>query len=418
MVENKKQRVFHITQDFPYGHLEDSFVGPEYPYLCECFDISIIAAEVPPDTELLSEEEVKNKGFEARIISNRQKITEKLFSLCCFLLTKDCYTEIISIIRSGKKIFRRIYRALMFGAAAETFYRRLKQSISLTRDTQALFYFYWWDYKCHGLTMHKKKHPNIKIVTRTHNYDLYDEREVYGRQFYKTQMDKKLDRIMFVSVYGKEYYLNKYGKIDSIKYPVHYLGVSDPGPPERKEKGKDIQIVSCSALIPLKRVELIIDGLSRVQDIPVHWIHMGDGIELERLQKMAEEKLKGNIQYDFRGRVSNRQVLEYYRNNNVTCFITTTSIEGNPVSVQEALSFGLPIIATCVSDIPHMIDGNGVLLSENPTGDEVAGAIRTIVNMTEDKYKDLCRNSYRIFCRDYDVNTNHRKLAEDLAGIK
>lgn len=412
MRQSANPRLYLITKDYPYGHGEDAFIKPEYPYLCDKFRVCVIAAETDETGEKIPE------NMEYTRIPSHQTLADKVVSLLRFVWEKDCYIEMASIVKARRKIPQRIYRALMFGVAAETFYRRLKKRISLTRDTQALFYFYWWDYKCHGLTMHKKKYPNIKIVTRTHNYDLYDEREVYGRQFYKPQMDKKLDRIMFVSVYGKEYYLNKYGKIDSIKYPIHYLGVSDPGAPDQKEKGKDIQIVSCSNVIPLKRVELIIDGLSRIQDIPIHWIHMGDGTELERLQKMAGEKLKGNIQYDFRGRVSNRQVLEYYRNNNVTCFITTTSIEGNPVSVQEALSFGIPIIATCVSDIPRMIDGNGVLLSENPTGGEVAGAIRTIINMPEGEYRDLCRNSYRIFRRDYDAETNHRKLAEDLAGIK
>lgn len=40
----EKTELYLITQDYPYGHLEDSFIGPEYPYLCERFHVSMIAA--------------------------------------------------------------------------------------------------------------------------------------------------------------------------------------------------------------------------------------------------------------------------------------------------------------------------------------------------------------------------------------
>lgn len=414
MEEDKKPHMYLITQEFPYGHLEDSFVGSEYPYLCRQFCVSVIAAELAPTTELLSEEAVKEKGIEARVIPTRQNIAEKLFSLLCFLLKKDCYIEIVSIVKSKEKIFRRIYRALMFGAAAETFYLRLKKSLHLAKDTRALFYFYWWDYKCLGLTMHKRRYPYIKIVARTHGFDLYDERELYGRQFFKPQMDRELQRVIFVARYGKQYYLDKYKKSDSKKYPVHYLGVYDPKIDTNVGKDKVFHIVSCSDVIPLKRIELIIEGLSKIRDIRIKWVHIGDGSEMNRLKNTAREKLGDNIDCIFMGRILHKDVIAYYKENNVNCFITTTSTEGNPVSVQEALSFGIPVIATNVSEIPFMIDRNGILLSVNPTGDEVAKAIRTIAVMDDSDYIELRKNSYRIYLRDYNVEANNSRLMEDL----
>ena len=417
MEDDRKPRMYLITQDFPYGHSEDSFVGPEYLYLCKQFHISVVAAEVAPEAELLPEETVKGKGIEARVIPTRQNIAEKLFSLLCFLLKRDCYIELVSIVRSKEKIFRRIYRALMFGSAAETFYRRLKKSLHLTKDTRALIYFYWWDYKCLGLTMHKRRYPHIKIIVRTHNFDLYDERELYGRQFFKPQMDRELERVIFVAQYGKQYYLDKYKKSDSKKYPVHYLGVYDPKVDLDKGKDKVFHIVSCSNAIPLKRVELIIEGLSEIKDIEIRWVHMGDGVELDRLKNLADQKLGANIDYSFIGRVLNEEVIDYYKENKVNCFITTTSAEGNPVSVQEALSFGIPIIATGVSDIPRMIDNNGVLLPVDPTKEEIAAAIRKIACMNDIDFIELRKNSYRIYCRDYNVDKNHCMLIEDLSQI-
>ena len=80
-----KPDMYLITKKFPYGHGEDSFVKPEYPYLCEKFHVKVIAA----------------------------------------------------IIKDKRCIAKRIYRALMFGTAAEIFYRRLKKKIGLNKDTKA-----------------------------------------------------------------------------------------------------------------------------------------------------------------------------------------------------------------------------------------------------------------------------------------
>ena len=418
MVENKKPHMYLITQDFPYGHLEDSFIEPEYSYLRRNFHISVIAAEVAPTAELLSEETVREKGIEACIIPTKQNIAEKLFSLLCFLLKRDCYIELASIVKSKEKISKRIYRALMYGVAAETFYRRLKKSLRLAKDTRALFYFYWWDYKCLGLTMHRRRYPYMHIIARTHGYDLYDEREMYGKQFFKPQMDRELDRVIFAAQYAQQYYLNKYKRSDSIKYPVHCLGVQDPKANLDEGKNQVFHIVSCSYAIPIKRIELIIEGLCQITDIEIKWVHLGNGSELNRLKDMARKKFGKNIEYNFAGRILNQDVINYYKENSVNCFITTTSTEGgNPVSVQEALSFGIPIIATAVGDLPRMVDNNGVLLSENPTGYEVAQAIRKIADLDDAGYIDLRKNSYRIYCQNYNADTNHRNLMEDLSQI-
>lgn len=405
-----KKKMYLITKDYPVGNAETSFIDPEYKMLSEVYDVSMVVTElesgVDPETD-----------DHCRAIDLHPAFGEKIVCLIKFMLHRDAWIETAAIIREGKNIMRNLFRAFMYGTFAEVFFQRLKKAIGLTAGTDALFYFYWWDYKCLGLTMHRKKYPGIRIVARTHGYDLYDERELYGRQYFKPQMDRGLERLIFVARYGKQYYLNKYRKSDSAKYPVHCLGVYDPKTDLECAKGETFHIVSCSNAIPLKRIELIIGGLSTIKDIEIKWVHMGDGTELDSLKDMAGAKLGVNIDYHFAGRIPNEEVIKYYRENNVNCFITTTSTEGNPVSVQEALSFGIPVIATSVSDIPRMIDNNGVLLPADPTADEVAAAIRKIADMDDSDYIELRKNSYRIYSRDYNVESNHRRLIEDLLRI-
>lgn len=415
-----KTKMYLITKDFPYGHGEESFVKPEYPYLCKKFDVLVIAAEVKET------EHVQNKDVKAYMISNVQRFSDKLVSFLSFLCEKDCHIEIAAIIKGKKQIVMRIYRALMFGTAAETFYRRLKKMIKLNKDTEALFYFYWFDYKCFGLSMHKDKFPNIQIIARTHGYDLYDERELYGKQFFKPQMDAKLERLIFAAQYAKDYYLDRYQKEESEKYPVHRLGVSDKRmtcEKRREELVKDsFLLVSCSHAISIKRIDRIIDGLSMVADSKIRWIHLGGGDQLTQLQERAQDKLGGkiNIEYYFPGAMTNDKVLQFYRENYVGCFITTTETEGgSPVSVQEALSFGIPIIATGIGELPQMVKGNGILLSDNPIESEVGQAIEQMAEIyNTEEYFSMCRSSLMIFEEKFNAENNFMELIRDLEGLK
>ena len=414
-----KPDMYLITHDFPYGYTEDSFVKLEYAYLCDKFHVSLIAAEVEK-----AEETVCDSSIESCIIPATQSLPDKLISLLQFLCEKDFYIEMAAIIRDKQQVLKRMYRALMFGTAAETFYRRLKKKTGLNKNTNALFYFYWFDYKCFGLAMHKHKFPHINIIARTHGYDLYDHRELYGRQFFKPQTDAKLEKLIFAAQFAKDYYLEKYEKQDSEKYPLHRLGVADKNMSleSRKDAYKEeFLLLSCSNAIPLKRVDLIIDGLSVIADKKIKWVHIGGGNELDRLRNAAQKKLKGkdNIHYEFTDVLSNDKVIDFYKDHYVGCFITTTSTEGgSPVSVQEALSFGVPVIATSVGELPRMVSGNGVLLSENPTGAEVGHAIEYMSDVYgTEEYFMMCDKSLQIFKDKFDADRNFSVLAEELEQI-
>lgn len=402
-----------ITKTFPFGSEEKAFLQYEIPLLEKKFDLTVVAAELNGQCEKKCQTEYK-----AVKIEEKTPIARKMISAVSFLCKKEAWEEIFAIVKKRKLICKHLFRMMMFGAAAETFWHNLKTVYGINKNTDTLFYFYWWDYKCLGVTMHKKQYPKIRIVTRTHGYDLYDERELYGKQFFKQQMERKLDRIFFISMYGKQYYVEHCGRDDREKFLLCRLGV--PAQEIKwNEESEDFILVSCSNVIPLKRIELIVQGLALISEIKIRWIHFGDGSELKKIRKMAADILdnKGNISYKFMGRVDNQSVLDYYRNCSVSCFITTTSTEGNPVSVQEALSFGIPIIGTEVSDIPLMICGNGYLLPANPLPKQVADAIVAMALATPEERQIMRNKSYIIWKRDYDAEKNYNEFVGKLVEV-
>lgn len=407
------KKLYLITKTFPLGTEEKAFLQYEVELLENNFDLTIVVTE-----------QGKKSGCENDIKYNvvkaytNPKIWEKIISAIRFLLKREAWEEFARIIKGKKLIVKRLFRALMFGTAAETFWKKLKMTCNIHKDIDAVFYFYWWDYKCLGVTMYQKKYPNMRVVTRTHGYDLYDERELYGKQFFKKQMERNLKKIFFISEYGKRYYEEHSGKKDDSKYELCRLGVKEQSL-QHKVISTEFLMVSCSNVIPLKRVELIVEGLSQITDTKVKWIHFGDGEELEKIEALAGKLLdrKENISYRFAGRVDNQTVMNFYRDNSIGCFITTTSTEGNPVSVQEALSFGIPVIGTTVSDIPLMIEGNGVLLSEDPKPEEVAEAIMKIADASEAERKAMSERAYEIWKNDYDAEKNYNHFIEVLLKV-
>ena len=124
---------------------------------------------------------------------------------------------------------------------------------------------------------------------------------------------------------------------------------------------------------------LIIDALKLIEDVNIDWHHFGDGSQMEEIKKQAKQlKDKTNISYTLHGYVPNAEYIDTLCHMNADFFVTTSSTEGGvPVSLSEAASFGLPIVATAVGGIPEIVsEANGILMGETPSAEEVAGALK------------------------------------------
>lgn len=147
---------------------------------------------------------------------------------------------------------------------------------------------------------------------------------------------------------------------------------------KRKEMGvpEDARLLfSVGELNQNKNHALIINALKELNDKTIHYCIAGSGAKEEVLSDLAKEKnLLGNVH--FLGQRSDVKELLYA--SDIFCFPSFR--EGLPVSVMEAMSAGLPCVATNIRGTEDLIkDGrNGILIS--PT--DVAGAkdaIRTLI---------------------------------------
>ena len=262
----------------------------------------------------------------------------------------------------------------------------------------------------------KKEFPSIKVVSRFHGIDLYNERCAGLRQPFKTLMAEELDALLFACRAGRDYFEKNWGR----KGSVHYLGTKKRNIIE--ENPDSFIIVSCSNLIPLKRVELIISALGELpDDIKVRWHHYGDGPCRAELERQAEAVLgrKTNVEYFFEGFTENEKLIETYSEIRPWLFITASSSEGGaPVSIQEAFSLGIPCVGTAVGGIPELItdNHNGFLLSPEPDAKSIADALERFYRLSGEQRKAFRKNARETWSRSFDAEHNaasfSRKLLE------
>ncbi len=409
-----KRKLIILFDAYPFETGEYSFVRTELEKMVEQFEVHMIS--VSPSTR-------QKMPTDGRITVHhcirRFGVKEKLCAVIKFFFSSYGLDEIKQICKSRENKAGRFYDSVVYFGMADQLRTFVKKNRILCGDE--LIYSYWFNPNCLAFLMEKRKYPDMKVVSRIHGYDLYNERNPHGRQPFRAYMDRMVDHLFFVADAGLQYYTARWGRQEDIgsRYSVAPIGtVNADSLPEREQpdEGKPFHIVSCSAVIPLKRVNLIVEGLAQIADMPIRWTHFGAGSHYEGTKAQAAELLAGrdNIACEMPGFVPIEEIMQFYASQDVDCFITASSTEGCPVSVQEAMSYGIPVIATAVGEIPNMIDGNGILLPENPSPEEIAGAITELSHVTEGEAAKMRERSRTLWEKKYNALVNAEKFVECL----
>ncbi len=322
---------------------------------------------------------------------NLAKYLNKKSSLLLLLFNIHFFWLFIIEILSNKNSLKNIKKLILYIWNTVKIYNWIKKNldpiIQSNKDSQKILYTFWFTHLTTALCYYYKNSKNIKIVTRTHGIDLYEYRNnnyIPLREF----SIKHLSKIYFVSETGKNYMIQKYPKYIN-KYFTYPLGVKSHGSINILEKNNEFHFISCSNVDHNKNVKLILYALKEValkhKDKIIHWTHFGSGELLDDLLNTIKNLFCPNLKVDLMGYQPNGVIFEFYKNKSINAFITTSHSEGGrPLSVQEALSFGIPVIASSVGGITEIInESNGYLLSSKPSIYELIDAITTVIHNPE-----------------------------------
>ena len=283
-----------------------------------------------------------------------------------------------------------------------------------------VIYTYWLDSPSTGVAFAKMKHPEIKLVSRAHRFDLYENVHDPPYLPFRHFVMAQINAIFLISKHGQKYLAGKYPQY-SEKCIVSRLGVIDPGFVSAQSSDGVFRIVSCSYLAPVKRIDLLIEGLREVGTLRpeerFEWTHLGYGPEAEKLKRKALTELPSNVKYKFLGYVGPGEVIEYYKHNRIDAFINVSRSEGIPVSIMEAQSCGIPVIATGVGGTSEIISQDvGFLLCENPTPQDISRAILEIAD-DPNRANGMKKQAKDNWQCSFNAETNYSEFANSLYHI-
>jgi glycosyltransferase involved in cell wall biosynthesis len=99
--------------------------------------------------------------------------------------------------------------------------------------------------------------------------------------------------------------------------------------------------------------------------------------------------------------------MEYYRENPVHMLLNVSSFEGIPVSLMEAISFGIPVVGCNVCGMPEIITAESGLLLEKDF--ELERTVAVLQDFLETKCTDsIYRQGVRNFwLRNFNADNNY-----------
>lgn len=415
-----------ITSQFPFGTGE-TFIESEFPYLTKDFDKVIIIAQIISGK--------KTRNVPDNIIVYRYNPSTSFWGFLSFpiLVLLNCRT--ILKLFNGEVVFRKSIENRLTIKSLLHLFKKINKAFQLKDfinrklfkegiEENIVFYSYWLKTGAHAIAMLKYKN-SIKIA-RAHGSDIYEEKAQSGYLPLLKFSALNLNTIFFVSNHGKEYFEKKI-KMESPHFVVSYLGVEKPDFEITKtEKSDKYVIVSCSNLVSLKRIDLIIYALEAVQsEKEIKWLHFGDGILRNELETLAEKRLRPlhRITYSFMGHYPNEELLKYYSRNHANLFINTSSTEGVPVSIMEAQGFGIPVIATDTGGVKELVaEGTGSLLPVDFDPDDLSKLIEHYANLSEEEENIISMNALNNWKLNFNASLNYKtfiiRVNSILASVK
>jgi len=422
-VSSTDKHLIILCGNFPFGFGEP-FLEVEFNYLKDHFQRITICTTSLEDAHTEPHFKIP-EGVQLVNLNPEISLLEKVLGMHRFISDQE--------MRDERNVIQTAYHSHVNWGKLKTMLvsklRALKLKASLQKlldesNIDTYLYSYWTDDAALAIAYLKRDNPKITAFSRIHGWDLYFERSAHYYLPFRKLIFNGLDAVFPISENGRNYLLSHFDTIiNRGRVYQSRLGIRtvDALPPQNR-KFRRFRLVSCSNLIPIKRVELIIRALSFVENLEIDWTHFGDGTEQASIRVLASQLLdsKDNIEYHFPGRIPNWKVLEYYSDHTVDLFITLSRYDGIPVSIMEAMSFGIPALATDVGGVSEIvINGKtGFLLDQEVNPKDVAEVIETVAEMDAEQYDAMRAEAKNMWGTFYSADINYPEFCKKVLSLR
>jgi colanic acid/amylovoran biosynthesis glycosyltransferase len=373
------KKIFLFTHSFPYSKVGEAFIGVELQIASKLdLDLTLVPLysssykkEIPSNIKVNNE--LSNISKSGKIKTVLAMLISPLF-IGLFFRNKG-------IFKSWKNLFNAV-KYLYGGLLIKNFILTNKPDF----PENSIFYSFWLNYTVLGFALAKENDEhlkNCKFYSRAHRYDLYAE-EVGIFMPYREKMLACLDKVFSGSGDGVKFLSEKYPEFSS-KIELGRLGVLPVNINKTRNKNKDLSLISCSTVIPVKRVSMIFDSIKQFctgnPGLKVSWIHIGDGTEMALLKEMVQNLKLSNLSVTLSGYKMLSEIIALFEENEYDAFINLSFSEGLPVTLMMAISAGIPLIATDAGGSKEIVnEETGHLLPLSFNQEEFSEAVLFCMN--------------------------------------
>lgn len=387
-------RTLHLyTHYFPQVGYE-SFLLPELPHLAAAFDkvkifpkmdVGRECLDIPPNVEVIF---IESGGQKARMLDRLKVMGTNLFRQ--------------EYLKKARKEFSQVGQTLKMANSLAEY---------VVSHEEAIHYSYWFEEWSLILGELFSRGLIRGHITRAHGFDLYDERSPLGYHPYRRTQLRGLKKIFPVSNVGTEY-LKK--RIGSIPITTAYLGTEDHGLSPIPERAP-LRILTIARVVPLKRLEDLTKVLALCRSA-IHWTHIGDGPGMESLRDSAS-RLPKNITVEFKAKMIHQKVMQFLSENAFHALVSLSESEGLPVSMMEAISFGIPVLTTDVGGVKEIVNEETGLLVDAELDHENIAGILDEWNLTGLSTEQFRKGVRRYWEENFSAQANYPAFIEELKEL-
>lgn len=398
------------------------FMLTELHYAAKEFDrVVYITRELENDNSFL----IQEKNVSVQEIKKTDRLIS-LLKLPFLFLRKEIRHEVMQAVRHRSVPPKYVYHLGKELYCTQNLYHAAEPVVKslIEQKEDIVVQATWFDVSAYAASRIKEKYPKVKAVSFAHSFEIDPAKSFYigvACDDYKLQ---KLDRVYFIAKGMIAIYkaaLPKWINYDMDKMKVRYLGSVRYHWPIAPEKDrKSFTICTCSGMTKVKRVQIVIYALALWQGEKIHWVHLGGGPLMEQLQQLAEEKLgrKQNIAYEFTGKLENVDVHKFYRDHHIDLFLNVSESEGLPVSIMEAMSYGIPAMATDVGATKEIVRKEELLLPKDLTPEELVEKIEWFHALPQSKQQEYRSECRTIWENEFNAEKNATQYYKELGQAK
>ena len=378
-MRNKESKKYYIVKNLSPWMLDEIIVLANYT------EFELLLLRKPNFKNYKLDKLYNHKSISINYLSSGYSIDFKKIKIIFSEIIKNVY------LLYGLKNLIYTLKAIYWFLKIEPLKLQSESLLHAQFATQASIISYFWT----------KYNPSCKYAFTFHAYDIF-----YKNKWFPA-LSQNAERICSISKYNVEYIIKKY-HTDLTKIQLSYLGVIQPDIFE-KQSNKKLNFGFLSWFTEKKGLYYLIDAIAVSEKIYSNatFTLAGDGPEKQKIEKLVSERALNHC-VTFTGTLNDTAKEEFYKSIDVFVLPSITlqnDMDGIPVVLMEAVSYGIPLISTNISGIPEICKDkyNGILINEKDS-EELSNALLFFIDNRK-ALKTMAENAKNI-SNDFNLINN------------